>query len=77
MSKLEYYMNLNYKMVIEKDDNGTFLLYFPELPGCITSGHTAEEAIRNAEDAKREWFTACLESNVTIPFPTEKMVALS
>lgn len=39
---------------------------FPELKGCITCGNSIEEAIANAEDAKREWITACLEDGIEI-----------
>nr|WP_288274231.1 type II toxin-antitoxin system HicB family antitoxin [uncultured Acidaminococcus sp.] len=35
---------------------------YPDLPGCITVGCSMEEAAKNAEDAKKEWLTAALES---------------
>ena len=56
MSKkgIEYYMNLPYKMEIVFDpSNDTFVVKHPELPGCFTAGRTIEEAIANAEEAKR------------------------
>ena len=37
-----------------------------DLKGCITCGDSIEEAIANAEDAKREWIIACLEDGIEI-----------
>lgn len=31
---------------------------------------TLDEIVKNAEDAKREWLVAALESNISIPDPT-------
>lgn len=45
---------------------------YPDLPGCITVGCSMEEAAKNAEDAedaKKEWLTAALESGVEIAEP--------
>ena len=48
---------------IEEDpDEGGFVAYFPELPGCITCGETIESVIANALDAKKEWIAAKNES---------------
>lgn len=67
---LEYYMALPYRMELIPDlDDGGFVVVFPELPGCLTMGDTLEEALSNAEDAKREWLTASLEDNYPIPAP--------
>ena len=72
MSKkgIEYYMNLPYKMEIVFDpSNDTFVVKHPELPGCFTAGRTIEEAIANAEEAKRSWLEAALEDMDAIPEP--------
>lgn len=37
------------------------MVSFPDLPGCLTMGDTIEEAIQNAEDAKRVWIEAAIE----------------
>lgn len=52
-------MKLSYKMEIIPDtEEGGYVVSFPDLPGCLAQGDTIEEAIYNAEDAKREWFAA-------------------
>lgn len=70
MGKIESYVELPYKLEIEKDTvEGGYIASFPDLPGCITYGNTIEETIRLAEDAKKEWMLAALESGFEIPRP--------
>jgi predicted RNase H-like HicB family nuclease len=70
MKKIEYYMNLPYKMEIILDpDEGGYVARYPDLPGCITVGSFLEDAADNAEDAKREWIIAALKSGATITEP--------
>ena len=63
MSKdLNYYMSLPYRVeVVEDKEEGGYALHCPELSGCMTCADTIEQGFRMIEDAKREWFMACLE----------------
>ena len=68
MRTIEEYMHLPYRMELIPDTvEGGFAVRFPELPGCLTCGDTLEEAVRNAENCKREWLTAALEDGIEIP----------
>ena len=70
MKTIDDYMSLPYRMEILPDaEEGGFVVSFPDLPGCLTSGETAEQAIANAADAKRIWLEAALEEGVEIPSP--------
>jgi len=70
MKELEYYMNLNYKIEIVKDEiEGGYILSIPELKGCITCAENLEKGIEMLEDAKKQWFIAALESEYEIPEP--------
>ena len=61
MKKIDEYLNMPYRMEIVPDTaEGGFVASFPELPGCITCGETAEMAAANAEDAKKEWLIAAI-----------------
>ena len=62
-------MKLNYKIELNPDDEGGYVVSYPELPGCISAGDSVEEAIKNGEDAKREWFMTMLEEGMEIPEP--------
>jgi len=67
---LDYYMGLNYRIEIIKDDeDGGFALCCPELRGCITCADTIENGLKMIEDAKMCWFEACIEDNIPIPEP--------
>ena len=50
--------------IVPENDEGGFIISFPELPGCISIGDTKEEAIKNAIDAKRAWFEAAIECGI-------------
>ncbi len=70
MKTLNDYFVMNYRMEITKDkDEGGFVVSFPELPGCITCGETAESAIANALDAKKAWLEAAMEDGIEIYEP--------
>ena len=68
---LEYYMNLPYRVeVVEDKEEGGYALRCSELNGCVTAAPTIETGFQLLEDAKREWFSACLEDGIAIPEPS-------
>lgn len=70
MKTLNEYLDLPYRIEVVPDTaEGGYVASYPELPGCITCGDTAEEAIANAIDAKREWLAAAIEDGIKIPLP--------
>ncbi|MBQ2720863.1 MAG: toxin-antitoxin system HicB family antitoxin [Clostridia bacterium] len=70
MKTIDEYMSLPYRMEIIPDTKeGGYVVRFPELPGCLTCAETVEEAIKNAEECKKEWLTAALEDGIKIPQP--------
>lgn len=48
---------LNFRVLIEQDENGIFVASVPAIPGCHTQGETYEEAVRNIKEA----IELCLE----------------
>ena len=60
MKTLNEYLSLPFKLEIIPDKEEGYVASYPELPGCISCGSTMEDAIRNAEDAKRAWLEAAL-----------------
>ncbi len=70
MRTIDEYMKLPYRVeLIPDNDEGGFVASFPDLPGCLSSGETVEEACRNAEEAKLEWISAAMEDGLDIPEP--------
>lgn len=41
---------LNYRVLIEQDEEGIFVASVPTMQGCYTEGDTYEEAIKNIQD---------------------------
>ena len=70
MKTIDEYMKLPYRVeLIPDNEEGGFVASFPDRPGCLSTGETAEEACRNAEDAKKEWIAAAIEEGIDIPEP--------
>lgn len=67
--KLDYYLNLPYKIEIIPSPEGGYAAKIIELPGCISQGQTLEEVTANIEDAKICWLEAALEEGIDIPEP--------
>ncbi len=42
---------LNYRIRLEKEEEGGYTVIVPALPGCVTFGETVEEAIAMAKEA--------------------------
>ena len=42
---------MKFRVIIEKDESGTFVAECPSLRGCISQGKTPEEAAANIKDA--------------------------
>lgn len=72
MKTIDEYLSLPYRMEIIPDtDEGGFVVNYPDLPGCLSSGETVEQAIANAEDAKRAWMEAAIDEGIAISEPDE------
>ena len=42
---------MKYRILIEQDEDGVFVIECPSLPGCISQGKTGKKAIKNIQDA--------------------------
>ena len=54
---------------LTKKEGGGYLITFPDLPGCISDGETAEEALKNGLDAATAWLETAREFKDPIPKP--------
>ena len=64
MKTLNDYRAMSYRMEIAEDkDEWGFVVFYPDLPGCITCGETIESALANALDAKQVWLEAYFQNN--------------
>ena len=63
ITTLEY----TYTAIFERDEDGMYVVSFPELPGCITQGATIGEARENAADALHVFLTGLMRRKQPIP----------
>lgn len=69
---LQEYLELAYPITLTPEPEGGFTAEAKDLPGCITQGETAEEALENVEEAKALWLETALESGAPIPLPSHQ-----
>ncbi|WP_447974930.1 type II toxin-antitoxin system HicB family antitoxin [Nitrospira sp. Kam-Ns4a] len=64
----------DFKVILEPDETGGYVVTCPSLPGCYTQGETVEEALKNI----REAIELCLEDTRAqgeeIPDPTGVLI---
>jgi predicted RNase H-like HicB family nuclease len=61
---------MKYQIVIYwSNEDHTFLVEVPELPGCMADGATYQEAVANAEVIINEWLETAQELGSPIPEP--------
>ena len=58
---------LRYRVLIEQDEDGVFVVECPTLPGCVSQGRTRDEAIANIKDAIVGYLESLRKHNEPIP----------
>lgn len=65
----------DFKVILEPDETGGYVVSCPSLPGCYTQGDTIEEALENIKEA----ILLCLEDMESqgeeVPDPSRSLVA--
>jgi predicted RNase H-like HicB family nuclease len=74
---LKDYLNLDYTLVLRRDEEGDWVATVKELEGCIADGSTPEEAIENVQSMKELWLRARLESKRPVPLPENEQEEFS
>ncbi len=62
------------QVLLYPGEDGYWVVECPSLPGCISQGHTKEEAIANIREAIDEYIIALEEDG--LPVPEERFEAL-
>jgi predicted RNase H-like HicB family nuclease len=63
---------MRYAIVIEKAENN-FSAYAPDLPGCVATGATPEEAEREIREAIAFHIDGLREDGLPVPLPTSQV----
>ncbi|MCL5054959.1 MAG: type II toxin-antitoxin system HicB family antitoxin [Firmicutes bacterium] len=62
------------QVIIYSGEDGYWIAECPSLPGCISQGHTKEEAIANIKEAIHGYVAALQQDK--LPVPEEKFEAM-
>lgn len=65
----EYYASLPYTIELRNMPDEGWFVRVKELPGCMSQGETAEDAIANIQEAMHLWLEVSLEQGDAIPEP--------
>ena len=68
---------MKFRVIIEPDEDGVFVVECPNLPGCISQGKTREEAVENIKDAIAGYLASLKKHNEAVAPPiTEEVVEI-
>lgn len=62
------------RIVFWSEEDRKWIVDVPELPGCMTDGSTAEEALENAEIVISEWLETAETLGREIPVPKGRLI---
>ena len=65
---------MRYELIIYwSEDDNSFVVEVPELPGCMADGQSYAEAVKNAEEIIEEWIETTRKLGRPIPEPRGKL----
>ena len=70
--------NPYYAVIIEPlpdEEGGGYIAIVPDLPGCMSDGETAEEALASVKDAISAWIEEAAAIGRAVPRPSRHLVA--
>ncbi len=67
---------MKYKVVLEPQEEGGYTIYVPSLPGCVSQGETAEEALENIKEAIGLYLESLEARGIPRPRVEEREVAV-
>jgi len=65
---------MKYRVLIEQDEDGVFVVECPVLPGCVSQGATREEALANIRDAIKGYLESLAKHGEPVPPPIEEEI---
>lgn len=63
---------LRYRILLRKEDDGTYTGIVPSLPGYLTFGHTVEEALEKAREAIEGFIECIIARGEEVPVESSK-----
>lgn len=59
-----------YRVELRYEEDGTWTVSVPDLPGCVSAGATPDDAVASVGDAIDSWVAAAEETGRSVPTPT-------
>jgi predicted RNase H-like HicB family nuclease len=64
-----------YRVILEQDEDGIYVVEVPALPGCLSQGKTRSEALENIKEAIALYLESLAAAGEAVPPPSfEEMV---
>lgn len=60
---------MKYTVIIEPADDGTFSIYVPDLPGCVSTGRNRDEALASIREGIKGHVQLLRELGEQVPRP--------
>ncbi len=67
-------MNLRFRVLLDQDEDGAFVVECPNLPGCVSQGRTREEALGNIREAIQAYLESLEKHREPIPSPIQEEI---
>lgn len=68
-------MSIRYELIIYwSEDDASFVVEVPELPGCMADGETYQQAVSNAQQVIEEWIDTARELGRPVPEPKGRLM---
>lgn len=64
-------MRTLFPAIVDRAEDGTYGVVFPDVEGCSSGGDTLEEAVKNAEEALAQHLDVMNENGLAMPAPSE------
>jgi predicted RNase H-like HicB family nuclease len=68
---------LNYRIRLEREEEGGYTVIVPALAGCVTFGETVEEAIEMAKEAIEGYIETLMELGRDVPIEDDGFVDIA
>ena len=68
---------LNYRIRLEREEEGGYTVIVPSLAGCVTFGETVEEAIEMAREAIEGYIETLMELGRDVPIEDDGFVDIA
>jgi len=65
---------MKYRVIINQDEDGMFIVKCPSLPGCVSQGKSRQEALDNIQDAIGGYLESLNKHGEPIPPPIDEEI---